>query len=165
MGWLARFHIDLRWLALLLCSAVISALVLGLGFGVLSAFWGYRLPRDWPFVTAFFAAALTLRTVIPALLIWIAVVAIGRRLRWRLRNIAIVAASLIGVFAWLNLMYLAGELIGPRVLNDMLLLCLMIALPVIVVVGAVCARVIYGKERLVNVNMGAGQPSSSIEEI
>lgn len=147
MGVLARMPGILRLPALLLGSAVVSTVLLSVCLVLLAGAMGFHLPRDWTVAALFVAVAVSLRVIIPAVLIWAALKAMGRCWHWPPRRVAMVASALIGIVAWLVLCLTAREFFGLAIWKDVPLLMLALALPVIVLTGMLLARVIYANAR------------------
>lgn len=147
MGALARMPVMLKLPVLLLGSAVLSTVFLSVCLALLAGAMGVHLPRDWPLAVLFVAVMVVLRVIIPTVLVWAVLMAMGRRWRWPPRRVAMAASALIGVVAWLILCVTVREVFGPAILNDLPLLMLALALPVIALTGVQMARAIYGNAR------------------
>ncbi|MFO1139183.1 MAG: hypothetical protein U1E41_08930 [Paracoccus sp. (in: a-proteobacteria)] len=143
MGWFARNVIDFRLAALLFGSVGLTSLLAAVAAHLLASLMAYRLPHDWQGLAVFLAVVVLLRMLVPSIVIWLATMAIGRRLRFGTKPAVQVASGLIALMGWVMLIATVWEIFGPRVMHDLALLVLVLVLPVAELIALLLARYLY----------------------
>ncbi|MBU3029813.1 hypothetical protein [Paracoccus marinaquae] len=142
MTFFARMQIDWRWPVLFFGSAALTTTVTITFLSVLANVSGTRLPYKWNEIAMLLAVGATARSVLPSLAVWMFVIAICRRLRTEPAG-PIIASAMAAVIGWLNAVWLAWSIFGPRIFGDLPILAITLALPLTIAIGLALGHLIY----------------------